>query len=111
MLNYIPRSAVSSKASIKLQVNQVGTSTLTLPKFTPFISEAIDGVNYTFLTKDATTVNVSTNTSAGTSYTPKFTSTPSITAITSSQLVIQQIIYVYLGTTGYVVSNVNGYGS
>ena len=59
----------------------------------------------------ATTVFVSTNTSNGTSYQPKFTSTPSITAITSSQLVIQQIIYVYLGTTGYVVSNVNGYGS
>ena len=62
MLNYIPRSAVSSKASIKLQVNQVSTSTLTLPKFTPFLSEAIDGVNYTFLTKDSTTVNVSANT-------------------------------------------------
>lgn len=59
----------------------------------------------------ATSVNVSTNASAGTTYTPKFTSTPSITAITSAQLVIQQIIYVYLGTTGYVVSNVNGYGS
>ena len=62
MLNYIPRSAVSSKASIKLQVNQVSTSTLTLPKFTPFLSEAIDGVNYTFLTKYSTTVNVSANT-------------------------------------------------
>lgn len=59
----------------------------------------------------ATSVNVSTTTSTGTTYTPKFTSTPSITAITTSQLVIQQIIYVYLGTTGYVVSNVNGYGS
>ena len=62
MLNYIPRSAVSSKASIRLRVNQVGTSTLTLPKFTPFLSEAINGVNYTFLTKDSTTVNVSANT-------------------------------------------------
>lgn len=62
LLNYTPRSAVASKASIKLQVNQVGTSTLTLPKFTPFISEAIDGINYTFITKDATTVNVSANT-------------------------------------------------
>ena len=60
----------------------------------------------------ASIVNISTNTSSGTTYNPiKFTSTPSITAITSSQLVIQQIIYVYLGTTGYVVSNVNGYGS
>jgi hypothetical protein len=62
MLNYIPRSAVSSKASIKLQVNQVSTSTLTLPKFTPFLSEAIDGVNFTFLTKDSATVNVTANT-------------------------------------------------
>ena len=62
LLNYTPRSAVASKASIKLQVNQVGTSTLTLPKFTPFISEAIDGVNYTFITKDSKTVNVTANT-------------------------------------------------
>lgn len=90
MLNYIPRSAVSSKASIKLQVNQVGTSTLTLPKFTPFLSEAINGVNYTFLTKDSTTVNVSANTAifnnieiaegtaASASYTVNTTSNPKL---------------------------------
>lgn len=60
----------------------------------------------------ATTVNVSTTTAgAGSNYTPKFTATPSIGSITSSNLVFQQVIYVYLGSTGYVVSNVNGYGS
>ena len=62
MLNYIPKSASAPKATINLTVNQVTTSTLTLPKFTQFISEAIDGVNYTFVTTDATTVNVTANT-------------------------------------------------
>lgn len=62
LLNYIPRSAVAPKATVNLTVNQVTTSTLTLPKFTTFISEPIDDVNYTFVTTDATTVNVSANT-------------------------------------------------
>jgi hypothetical protein len=59
----------------------------------------------------ANTVNISTNDISGNSYTPSFSSNPSIANITSSQLVFQQIIYVYLGSTGYVVSNVSGYGS
>ena len=62
LLNYIPQSAVAPKATIHITVNGVTTSTLTLPKFTPFISEAIDNVNYTFLTTDSTTVNVTSNT-------------------------------------------------
>jgi hypothetical protein len=62
LLNYVPRSAVAPKATVNLTVNQVTTSTLTLQKFTTFISEPIDDVNYTFVTTDATTVNVSANT-------------------------------------------------
>jgi hypothetical protein len=62
LLNYTPQSAVAPKATVKITVNGVTTSTLTLPKFTSFISEAIDDVNYTFLTTDATTVNVTANT-------------------------------------------------
>jgi len=62
LLNYVPRSAVAPKATINLTVNQVTTSTLTLPKFATFVSEPIDGVNYTFVTTDATTVNVSAST-------------------------------------------------
>lgn len=62
LLNYTPRSAVAPKATINLTVNEVTTSTLTLPKFTTFISEPVDDVNYTFVTTDATTVNVSANT-------------------------------------------------
>ena len=62
MLNYIPKSAAAPKAVIKLVVNGVSGATLTIPKNTPFISEAIDSINYTFLTTDSTTVAVSSNT-------------------------------------------------
>ena len=62
LLNYTPKSAVAPKATIKLTVNQVTTGSLTLPKFTSFISESVDGVNYTFLNTDAMTVNVTANT-------------------------------------------------
>jgi hypothetical protein len=62
LLNYVPQSAVAPKATVQITVNGVTTNTLTLPKFAPFISEAIDDVNYTFLTTDASTVNVTSNT-------------------------------------------------
>lgn len=62
VLNYIPKSAIAPSATINLTVNQVNVPTLTLPKFTSFMSEAIDGVNYNFVTTDSTTVDVSANT-------------------------------------------------
>lgn len=58
LLDYVPKSAIAPAAQIQLKVNQVGASSLTLPKFTRFISEAIDGVNYSFVNTDTTTVNV-----------------------------------------------------
>jgi hypothetical protein len=61
LLNYTPTSAVAPKAVVKLTVNEVNTGSLTLPKFTTFISDSVDGVNYNFLTKDAMTVNVVSN--------------------------------------------------
>jgi hypothetical protein len=62
LLNYIPRSAVAPMATVNVVVYGVTTSTLTMPKFTTFISQAIEGENYNFVTKDATTVNVTANT-------------------------------------------------
>ena len=59
VLGYTPKSSVAPTATINLQVHGVVESSLTIPKFTPFVSRAIDGVNYTFLTKDDTTVNTS----------------------------------------------------
>ena len=62
LLNYVPKSAICPSATINLVVNQVSTPTLTLPKYTNFLSQAIDGVNYNFVTVDDTTVVVSSNT-------------------------------------------------
>ena len=62
MLNYTPRSAMAPTATINLQVDNVTTTSLTLPKFATFISEAIDGVNYNFVTADTYTENTSANT-------------------------------------------------
>jgi hypothetical protein len=62
LLDYTPKSATAPVATINLTVNQVNDASLTLPKFTNFMSEAIDGVNYNFVTTDSVTVNVSANT-------------------------------------------------
>lgn len=58
-------------------------------------------------------VNISANTTpgTGTTYIPKFTSSPNISSINNSQLIIQQIIFLYLAGSGYVISNISGYGS
>jgi hypothetical protein len=63
-LGYIPKSARAPTATINLVVNQVTDSSLTLPKFTSFLSESIDGVNYNFVTTDSTTVNVTNKTAS-----------------------------------------------
>jgi hypothetical protein len=63
LLNYTPKSVTAPSAIINLKVNQVNNDTsLTLPQFTSFISESIDGVNYNFVTTDSYTVNTISNT-------------------------------------------------
>lgn len=58
LLDYVPKSAIAPTATINLSLTGVTDSSLTLPKFTTFMSEAIDGVNYNFVTDDSHTVNV-----------------------------------------------------
>lgn len=58
LLNYTPKSAIAPQATINLTVNGVTDASLTLPKFTSFMSEAVEGINYNFVTTDAQTVNV-----------------------------------------------------
>lgn len=60
MLNYTPTSVSAPSATINLRINQVTDLAVTLPKFTNFISEAIDGVNYRFVTITDNTVNTNT---------------------------------------------------
>jgi len=58
LLNYTPTSAIAPVSTINLTVTGVTSPSLTLPKFTSFKSEAVDGVNYTFVTNDIKTVSV-----------------------------------------------------
>jgi len=62
LLNYVPKSSIAPTATINLAVSGVTDASLTLPKFTTFMSEAIDGINYNFVSVDTQTVNVSANT-------------------------------------------------
>ena len=61
LLDYTPKSSIAPSAFVNLTVNQVNSSTLTVPKFTNFMSEAINGVNYNFVTTSSKTVNVANN--------------------------------------------------
>jgi hypothetical protein len=56
VLDYTPKSAIAPSAFIKFTGNSITSNTFTLPKFTNFLSEAIDGINYNFVTTDTVTV-------------------------------------------------------
>jgi hypothetical protein len=58
-LNYTPKSAIAPSAFIKFTGNGITSNTFTLPKFTNFLSEAINGVNYNFVTTDTITIGTS----------------------------------------------------
>jgi hypothetical protein len=62
LLNYTPKSAIAPSAEISLTFSGTANAAFTLPKFTNFTSEAIDGVNYNFVTVDSETVNATNNT-------------------------------------------------
>ena len=61
LLNYVPRSAIGPIAEINLVFSGVTTTNFTIPKYTNFISEPIDGTNYNYVTTTATTVGVVNN--------------------------------------------------
>jgi hypothetical protein len=62
-LNYTPKSVIAPSANVTITVSGVTTPQLTLPRFSRLMSEAIDGVNYTFIVNDShiTDTNLSTN--------------------------------------------------
>jgi hypothetical protein len=57
VLNYVPKSASGAVALINLTFSSANT-VFTLPQYTNFISGAINGVNYKYVTTDSTTVPV-----------------------------------------------------
>jgi hypothetical protein len=58
LLNYTPRSASAPSATVNVVSTGVNSASLSIPKFTKFQSEAVDGVNYTFITDDIYTTSV-----------------------------------------------------
>ena len=63
LLNYTPHSATAPQATVNIvSENRIDEASVSIPKFTRFQSEPIDGVNYTFVTKDIHTVSTVANT-------------------------------------------------
>jgi hypothetical protein len=58
LMNYTPKSMIAASANVNIVVNGVTTPSLTLPRNTKFMSESINGTNYTFITPDTQTVEV-----------------------------------------------------
>jgi hypothetical protein len=57
LLNYTPKSAIAPTATINFIANGVTAPSFTLPRYTNFMSQPIDGVNYNFVTSTSHTVN------------------------------------------------------
>lgn len=58
LLGYTPRSSIAPEATVNLTVYNTVDSAITLPIYTNFMSQAIDGVNYNFVTIDELTENI-----------------------------------------------------
>ena len=53
LLNYVPTSTKASKALIDIKFNGTTSPNFTIPKYTKFYSEAIDNINYAFVTLES----------------------------------------------------------
>ena len=62
LLNYTPRSSVCPSAIVNVVFSGVTIPTFTIPQYTTFYSESVDGTNYPFVTLDSSTVITSGNT-------------------------------------------------
>lgn len=64
-LGYTPRSATASQATVNVTIQKLATdptTILTMPRFTQFSSDALNGVSYNYATVDDVSVSVSGNT-------------------------------------------------
>lgn len=60
LMNYTPQSAVAPTAFANVIFYGVTTPSMTIPQYTNFMSESVNGVNYNFVTTDALTVDTDT---------------------------------------------------
>ena len=61
MLNYTPKSAIGPIATIDISFAGVTSSIFTIPQYTNFLSESVNGVNYNYVTLDNYNSSVSNN--------------------------------------------------
>jgi hypothetical protein len=61
LMNYVPQSAIGAVAEINLTFYGVTTTNFTIPKYTNFLSEAVNNINYNYVTTTSTTVPVVNN--------------------------------------------------
>ena len=61
LMNYVPKSAIGPIAEINLVFSGVTTTSLTIPKYTKFLSEPVNGTNFNYVTTTATTASVVNN--------------------------------------------------
>lgn len=62
LLNYTPKTSIAPTAFIDITVDNVTQSSLTLPAYTNFLSESVDGINYNFVTTESITRNTANGT-------------------------------------------------
>lgn len=60
LMNYTPKSPSAPSAFIDVIVSNVNSGSLTLPAYTNFLSESVDGINYNFVSANTITVNANT---------------------------------------------------
>lgn len=58
LLGYIPKSSIAPEATVNLSVSGLSGTVFTLPKFSTFLSEQIDGKYYNFVTTDSHTTTI-----------------------------------------------------
>ena len=61
LLGYMPQSSIAPTAYANVNVIGANTSALTLPKYSQFLSQPIDGTVYTFVNTDTQTISVANN--------------------------------------------------
>lgn len=65
-LGYIPKTAIAPQAIVQLVCSGVNGTAVTLPKYTNFLAESVNGINYNFITTDAHVAIVDTFTNQAT---------------------------------------------
>lgn len=58
LLGYIPTSDIAPEATVNLSVSGLSGTVFTLPKFSSFLSERVNGTNYNFVTTDSYTATI-----------------------------------------------------